>query len=223
MDRLLNVENPWNGVAAADAVEGPCEPVSAEEVAKALRSLKKGKSAGPSGITTEMIQLCEDETAEALRQVAQNMLNGGQMPKSWHKSTMVPIFNGKGSPLECNNYRGIKLLEHGMKVVEKIWEQRLRQIVDIEDAQFGFMPGRGTTDAIFILRQLIEKYNEGQKDLYMIFVDLEKAFDRVPRSLIRWALRRKGVPERLVTAILAMYNETETSPDLGGSVREFSG
>ena len=107
-----------------------------------------------------------------------------------------------------------------MKIKEKIWEQSLRQTVDIEAMQFGFMPGRGTTDAIFVLRQLIEKYNEGAKELYMIFVDLEKAFDRVPRSLIEWALRRKGVPERLVAAIMVMYNQAETVVQIEGEVSD---
>ena len=93
-------------------------------------------------------------------------------------------------------------------------------MVDIGPMQFGFMPARGTTDAIFILRQLIEKYNEGANDLYMIFVDLEKAFDRVPRKLIEWALRRKGVPERLVAAIMAMYNQVETVVQMEGETSD---
>ena len=86
--------------------------------------LKKGKAAGPSGITTEMIQACEEECSAVLMQKAQDMLEGSQMPNSWRKSTLVPIFKGKGSPLDCSNYRGVKLLEHGMKIVEKIWEQK---------------------------------------------------------------------------------------------------
>ena len=58
--------------------------------------------------------------------------------------------------------------------------------------QYGFMPGRGTIDAIFILRQLQEKYLGKKKCLYYCFVDLEKAFDSVPRKVIEFALRKKG-------------------------------
>ena len=65
---------------------------------------------------------------------------------------MVPIYKGKRDPLECGSYRAIKLLEHGMKILEKVLEARIRQIVELDEMQFGFTSGRGTTDALFIVR-----------------------------------------------------------------------
>ena len=69
-----------------------------------------------------------------------------------------------------------------MKVLERVLEKRLRIKVNIDDMQFGFMSGRGTVYAIFIVRQL-QKFIEKRKDLFYAFVDLEKAFDRVPRDV----------------------------------------
>ncbi|XP_065315796.1 uncharacterized protein LOC135924631 [Gordionus sp. m RMFG-2023] len=76
--------------------------------------------------------------------------------------------------------------------------------------QFGFTSGKGTTDAIFVVRQIQEKYPK-EKKLYYAFVDLEKAFDRVPREITRWALRKSGVEEWLVTAVMAMYVGAQTA------------
>ena len=59
--------------------------------------------------------------------------------------------------LECSSSRGIKLLEHGMKVAERVVERRLRQAVEIDKMQFGFRPGTGTTYAIFIAREIWRK------------------------------------------------------------------
>jgi len=69
-----------------------------------------------------------------------------------------------------------------MKVVEKILEHRIRQQIEIDDVQFGFMKGKGTADAIFMERQMQENFRVKSKKLYFGLVDLEKAFDRVPRK-----------------------------------------
>ena len=78
-----------------------------------------------------------------------------------------------------------------MKIWERVIDRRLRSEVSIYPEQFGFVPGRSTTDAIFALRQLVEKYKEGQQNLHCIFIDLEKAYDRVPREEMWNCLREK--------------------------------
>ena len=62
-----------------------------------------------------------------------------------------------------------------------------------DDMQFGFLPGKGTTHALFILRRMLEDFGEREQKLYMCFVDLKKAFDRVPRKVMEWALTKKGL------------------------------
>ena len=73
-----------------------------------------------------------------------------------------------------------------MKILERIVGGLIRQVVSIDNSQFGFDPGRGTTDAIFVVLQLQEKYLAVKKRLYMAFLDLEKAFDRALGSLSGW-------------------------------------
>ena len=114
------------------------------------------------------------------------------------------VYKGKGDLLVCVSYRTIKLLEQPMKVLERVLEKRIRCQVSIDNMQFGFMPGNGTTDAIFIMRQVQEKC-QAKKKLYYAFVDLEKAFGRVPREVVRWALRKLGVDELLIRIVMALY------------------
>ena len=75
--------------------------------------------------------------------------------------------------MECGSYRVIKLLEHAMKAVECVFERRIREKLKTDAMQYGFMPGKGTTDAIFTVWQMQEKYGCKGKKLYFAFVDME--------------------------------------------------
>ena len=91
--------------------------------------------------------------------------------------------------------------------------------LNIDVMQFGFVPGRGTTDAIFIFRQL-QKYFATNKPLHIAFVDLEKAFGRVPRKVLWWALRSVGVEERAVRIIQGMYTNARSRVRVNGLYSE---
>ena len=82
-------------------------------------------------------------------------------------------------------------MSHTMKVWERIIEARLRDGVEISKLQYGLMPGKGTIDAMFALRMLMEKYREGQRELDCVFVDLEKAYDRVSREELWYCMRNQ--------------------------------
>jgi hypothetical protein len=75
-------------------------------------------------------------------------------------------------------------MSHTMKLWERIIEYRLRGVTNITEKQFGFMPRRSTMDAIFLIRQLMERCREQKKDMHMIFIDLEKTYAKVPRNVI---------------------------------------
>lgn len=102
---------------------------------------------------------------------------------------LIPIFKGMGDIQNCGNYRGIKLMSHTFKIGEKVMDKRLRKMINISDEQSGFMPDRRPTDAIFALRQLMERYRESQRQLHCVFIDLKKAFDRVLLRKEVWILK----------------------------------
>ena len=111
--------------------------------------------------------------------------------------------------MSCGNYQGIKLMSHSMKLCEHTIEDRLRRLVNISEEQFGFMKGKSTTDAIFALRQVQEKYREGHKELHSMFIHMEKAYDRVPQEELYWCMRAKNVPEKYIWVVQDMYIESE--------------
>ena len=109
------------------------------------------------------------------------------------------------------------------ETVRRVVEARIRKEVTIAEQQFGFMPGRSTTDAIFCLRMFLEKWTEGQKAVNCAFIDLEKAYDRVPREELWECLRLAETSECYITIIKDIYDgETTTVRSAAGLTEEFS-
>ena len=158
-------------------MEGPPIPITIDMVKKAISQMKAGKAPGPSGIVVEIIRAAGDMGASMIHDLAVAIIRDGKVPSDWEQGFIVCLYKGKGDALERGNYRGLKLTEQVMKILERIVDGLIRQLVSIDDSQFGFVPGGGTTGAIFVVRQLQEKYLAASKRLYMAFVDLEKAFD----------------------------------------------
>ena len=84
------------------------------------------------------------------------------------------------------------------------------------------MPGKVTIDAVLIFMWIQEEQLGKQKMLYMCFVDLEKAFVRVPRKVEEWAMRKKGIPETLVRAEMSRYKGVKTKVKVGTPLSEES-
>ena len=82
--------------------------------------------------------------------------------------------------------------------------------MSVDEIQFGFMSERGTFHAVFMLRRMQKEYLAKGIRLYMCFVDLEGAFDRVPRNVFEWAMRKKGIPEILVRSVMSLYEGAKT-------------
>ena len=193
----MNEENKWDQNVKPELVEGLVERVSREEVHRAIREMKVGKAAGPSEVSAKLIAASWEIGMGV-------MVDGRGMPDDWALSVVLPVFKGKGDVMNCMAYRGVKLLEHAMKIIEKVLERRLRHMVKVDEMQFGFMPDKGTIDAVFIQRRLQEEYLDKEKKFYMCIYDLIKAFDRVSRKVLEWAMRKRGIQEVMVRAVMSL-------------------
>jgi len=210
MEKLMNEENEWDHKISAEVKEGPAYCIRMAEVRAVLKKMKRHKAPGLSVLVAEMIQATGDIGTRWILDLCNGTVKEGSIPEDWKSSVVLPIYKGKGDPMECGSYSGIKLLEHAMKVVERIFEHRIWQQIETNDMQFGFTKGKGTTDAIFMARQMQENFRVKGMKLYFGFVDLEKAFDRVPREVINRAMRKLGVEEWLVSVVMSIYSGAKT-------------
>ena len=158
-----------------------------QEVAEAVSKLKNGKAPGSSNILPEMLKVgCKDEEfINMIVDLLSSVWKERKVPKEWIDAILVPIPK-KGDLKICDNWRGIALLEVVGKMAARIIQDRLQKVAERElpKSQCGFRRRRGCTDMTFTVRQLVEKSIEHTTKLYIIFVDLRKAYDSVQREAL---------------------------------------
>jgi hypothetical protein len=171
----------------------------AEEVRAAIKELKNNKTEGYDDIPAEMLKSLDEKAMKELIKICQEIYTSGIWPEDYLQSIMVPI-QKKPNATRCEDHRTISLITHASKILIRILTKRIQAKTDaiheIGDDQFGFRKGMGTRDAIGSLRVITERSCEIGKDVYICFVDYEKAFDRVDWRKLMRALRRVGVDWR---------------------------
>ena len=149
----MNVENEYNHSIDASEVESAVKRIEVEEGRCAMNCIKNGKASGPSGVAIKLFEGGRDKCLKSKPNINNDILLKDKLPNEWMMSSLVPSFTGKGDPFHPNSYSGIKLLVHAFKLYE-VLDGRLREVVDIDKMESWFMPGRGTVDAVFVLRRL---------------------------------------------------------------------
>ena len=109
---------------------------------EAFRKVKQGKPAELCEITTEMIVAGGKIAEKVVIQLHQRVMDGKEVPNEWKTSAVVTIFNGKEDVMSCGSYKGVKLLEHAMKIIERVLERRIRALFDFDEELFGFISGK---------------------------------------------------------------------------------
>ena len=214
---LLNVEDRREAEMNDIEVEGVDRrlrmliEVTEEDVRRAIKRLKNGKSPGVDGITSEMLRYGGESVVEWLTRVCKVCLDEGRVPKEWVRGIIVPLYKGKGDRGDCKNYRGITLLSIPGKVYGRVLIEKVRRMTEslIGEEQCGFRQGRGCVDQVFVVKQLCEKFESKGKKMYVAYMDLEKAYDRIDREAMWRVLRMYGVDGKLLRGIKSFYDESE--------------
>ena len=157
------------------------------------------------------------EGVELARKLTEAVFSCGVIPSEWEDSFILSLNKGKGEALESGDYHGLKLTHQVMWLLEQVLESNIHEMGNIDEMQFGFVPGRGTSDAILVVCQLQQKYIIVNRLLYLAFIDLEKAFDHVPRKVLWRALRILGVKEWAEHVIQSMmYSNAQSCVQVKG-------
>ena len=181
-----------------------------KEIKAIITELKTGKSPGIDNITGELLKADSETATKQIHLLLTKIWNNEQIPSDWKKGLIV-ILPKKGDLTCCGNWRGITLIPTTSKILGKIIIRRIAKGVDkhLREEQAGFREGRGTTEQIFILRNIIEQAVEWNSNLYICFIDYEKAFDSVDQETLWNILRYYGIPEKLIRLIKCMYQDNE--------------
>ena len=197
-------------------------PILREEVEAAVKTLKKGKSAGVANIPAEMVQVDGEDMISVLLLICNKIWQTGEWPKQWTQSLVITLPK-KGNLQLCQNYRTISPISHPSKVMLKILLNRLKLEAEkiIAEEQAGFRPGRSTTEQIFNLRILCERYRQHQQDLYHVFIDFKKAFDRVWHEALWATMRLYNININLITVIQKLYEKATSAVCFNNSIGDW--
>uniref|UniRef100_A0A671UP04 Reverse transcriptase domain-containing protein n=1 Tax=Sparus aurata TaxID=8175 RepID=A0A671UP04_SPAAU len=213
--------NPTDTPSIEEAEAGDSEvdrSITQAEVTEVVRKLLSGKAPGVDEIRPEYLKSLDVVGLSWLTRLYSIAWQSGTVPLDWQTGVVVPLFK-KGDRRVCSNYRGITLLSLPGKVYSRVLERRIRPIVKprIQEEQCGFRPGRGTLDQLYTLRRVLEGSWEFAQPVHMCFVDLEKAFDRVPRGILWGVLREYGVRGPLLRAVRSLYCRSRSLVRIAGS------
>lgn len=193
--------------------------ITPEEISKAIKSLKCSKASGFSTISNEMIKNSQHICIPLLKKLFNVVLSNGIYPKTWSQGYISPIHKS-GSKYDPANYRGITITDNIGKLFNQILNTRLTAFLEkrnlINKEQIGFTKGCRTTDHMFVLNTIIQKYvKNDSKPLYACFVDLKRAFDSVSHLHLFYKLKSIGVGTKFYDIIHSMYKQTETCVKIG--------
>lgn len=199
------------------------EPLTLGEVVSAIRQQKNKRAVGIDRIPSELLKYGGKDLHMSVWKLFVRMWEEERVPDDFKLSRISAIYKNRGDRSDCNSYRGISLLSAPGKVFARVLLNRLRDLSEsiLPETQFGFRPNRGTCEAIFSVRQLQEKSREQGRQLYLCFVDLEKAFDSVPREALWMVLGKLGCTEKFVRLLRLLHDNMQCCVSVNGEQSDF--
>ena len=190
--------------------------ITENEIMNACKKLKNNKSSAYDMIKNEMLKSALPVISKTVVKIFNVLLKTGQFPNSWTEGIIIPIHK-QGNSADPNNYRGITLSSCLGKLFCHVLNERISNFLEdksfIGREQAGFRKNHRTSDQIFILKTIIDKYihknGKGNK-LYACFIDFRKAFDTVCHTGLLLKLQRAGINGKIYELIKSMYQNSSS-------------
>lgn len=224
-DELLNENSRRENGNAFNEEEIERDPLPQEdlpnlqEVTEIISQLKQNKSPGKDGIAAEIFKNGGKLLIQKMHSLIKDIWIQEKMPKDWSEAILCPILK-KGDATNCENYRGIALLNTAYKILAGTVKNRLSEKMNeiVGEYQAGFRKNRGVADQIFVLKEMQAESYEHQLETHAIFIDFKQAYDRVKRKEMYKALEELGIDQKLVNMVILTMKYTENAVKVGGKV-----
>ena len=212
-DGVLNRPSSISDKAINRLPQVECNPLLDElptvsETVKAIKLLSSGKASGSNAIPAEIYKAGGPPVAEKLTELFHIIWRKEAIPQEFKDATIIHLFKRKGNPQVCDNHRGISLLSVAGKILARVLRNQLNEHLEqsglLPESQCGFRKDRGTIDMIFTARQLQEKCQEQNVDLYI--VDLTKAFDTVSHEGLWKIMAKFGCPAKFIAVVRQFHD-----------------
>ena len=222
-EAILNKEEPRNQAEIPESKEDlkvNTDPPSAEEVRKAIRTMKSGKAPGADCVSAEMLKAGGEVTMGALTEIFEGIWETEETPGDWKMGLIIKLPK-KGDLSLCKNWRGITLLSITSKVFSRVILDRISEALDplLRKEQECFRKGKSCGDHIFTLRQILEQCQEWNTPFYANFVDIEKAFNSIHIDSLVYTPALWN-PPKIVSIIKLLYSDFRTKVICGQYLTE---
>ena len=183
--------------------------ITNEEVMNSIQNLKTNKTHGIDLILNEFLINSSLKMIDTFVKIFNLVLNTGHVPTEWCIGIIKPIFKNKGSTDDPNNYRGITILSCFGKLFTSVLSNRIQKFIEdsgvLGPEQAGFRKGFSTIDNLFVLYGIIDTLLINKKRLYCAFLDYEKAFDKIERTLLWQKLTEQKINGKILRVIRNIY------------------
>ena len=198
--------------------------ITESEITKSLSALKNGKSSGLDCICNEMLKCGKSILLPCILKIFNAILQVGVYPQAWKSGYINPIYKS-GLKSDPSNYRGITIMSCLGKLFNSILNARLDNFLNenrvISKTQIGFQKQARTSDHMFVLRTLIEKYTyQSKARLFTCFIDFRKAFDSVLHQALFLKLQNLGISGLFYNIVKNMYLGNKLRIRIGNSLTE---